>query len=118
MKYVIALAFEMEREAIATSIAGPQAAASTLGYSRMAFTAATLAEFIRAWATMPFPEGTTQRSASLLPLMPTCPFNRPASWLHRATQTLMSVGAENLDQFLLKVKRFREDGKRTSSEEF
>jgi hypothetical protein len=47
MKYVIALAIAMEREAIATLIAGPQAAASGLGYSRMAFTAGTLAEFIR-----------------------------------------------------------------------
>ena len=47
-----------------------------------------------------------------------CPFNRPASWLHRATQTLMSAGAENLDQFLLKVDRFREQGKRASPEEF
>ncbi len=224
MKYVIALAFEMDREAIATSIAGPQAAASGMGYSRMAFTAGTLAEFIRGLGYHAIPCGNNTalsipiaidaglgepgRNGLLLtpkygprvrlakvftdlPLAPdrpisfgvqafcevcgkcaqtcpggailpgrnartyealtssnnpgvykwpvdaekcqrvwchaghdcavcirVCPFNRPASWLHRATQTLMSAGAENIDQFLVKVDTLSEEGRRASPEEF
>ena len=224
MKYVIALAFEMEREAIATSIAGPQAAASGMGYSRMAFTAGTLAEFIRGLGYHAIPCGNNTalsipiaidaglgelgrngllitpkfgprvRLAKIftdMPLAPdkpisfgvqafcevcgkcaetcpgrailpgrnartyaartysnnpgvykwpvdaekcqrvwchaghdcavcirVCPFNRPASWIHRATQSLMSVGAENADQFVVELDTLSEEGKRASPEEF
>lgn len=48
MKYVIAMAFEMDEDGIATSLAGPASAAVGNGYSRMSFTAGSLAEFIRA----------------------------------------------------------------------
>jgi tetrachloroethene reductive dehalogenase len=224
MKYVIALAFEMDHEAIATSIAGPQAAASGMGYSRMAFTAGTLAEFIRGLGYHAIPCGNNTalsipiaidaglgelgrngllitpkfgprvRLAKVftdLPLAPdepisfgvqafcevcgkcaetcpgyailpgrnartyaaltcsgnpgvykwpvdaekcqsvwchaghdcavcirVCPFNRPDSWLHRATQTLMSVGAEKANQFLVEVDTSSEEGKRANPEEF
>jgi ferredoxin len=47
-----------------------------------------------------------------------CPFNRPASWVHRATQTLISAGVEDVDQFLIKVDTLSEEGKRASPEEF
>jgi len=47
-----------------------------------------------------------------------CPFNRPTSWLHRATQTLVSAGAENIDSIVVKVDTWSEEGKRTSPEEF
>ena len=46
-KWVVALAFEMDELAIATSPEAIAGAASGIGYSRMAFTASTLAEFIR-----------------------------------------------------------------------
>ena len=224
MKYVIALAFEMDREAIATSIAGPQAAASGMGYSRMAFTTGTLAEFIRGLGYHAIPCGNNTalsipiaidaglgelgrngllitprygprvRLAKVftdLPLAPdqpisfgvqafcevcgkcadtcpgrailpghnartyaavtssnnpgvykwpvdaekcqrvwchaghdcavcirVCPFNHPDSWLHRTTQTLMSAGAEGIDQLLVKLDTLREEGKRASPEEF
>jgi epoxyqueuosine reductase len=224
MKYVIALAFEMDREAIATSIAGPQAAASGMGYSRMAFTAGTLAEFIRGLGYHAIPCGNNTalsipiaidaglgelgrngllitpkygprvRLAKVftdLPLAPdqpisfgvqafcevcgkcaetcpgrailaghkartyaaltrsnnpgvykwpvdaekcqrvwchaghdcavcirVCPFNHPDSWLHRTTQTLVSAGAESVDQLLVKLDTLREEGKRASPEEF
>jgi reductive dehalogenase len=224
MKYVIALAFEMDQEAIATSIAGPQAAASGLGYSRMAFTAGTLAEFLRGLGYHAIPCGNNTalsipiaidaglgelgrngllitpkygprvRLAKIftdLPLAPdqpisfgvqafcevcgkcaqicpggailpgrnartyaaltssnnpgvykwpvdaekcqrvwchaghdcavcirVCPFNRPTSWLHRATQTLISAGAEHMDQFLVELDTWSEEGKRASPEEF
>jgi tetrachloroethene reductive dehalogenase len=224
MKYVIALAFEMDREAIATSIAGPQAAAIGMGYSRMAFTAGTLAEFIRGLGYHAIPCGNNTalsipiaidaglgepgrngllitpkygprvRLAKVftdLPLAPdqpisfgvqafcevcgkcaetcpgrailvgrnartynaltrsnnpgvykwpvdaekcqrvwchvghdcavcirVCPFNHPDSWLHRATQTLMSAGAESVDQLLVKLDTLSKEGKRASPEEF
>lgn len=57
MKYVIALAFEMDRDGIETSIAGPAAAATGNGYSRMAFTASCLAEFIRGLGYQAIPSG-------------------------------------------------------------
>jgi reductive dehalogenase len=47
MRHVIVLAFEMDADAIATYPGGPGAAATGNGYSRMTFTAACLAEFIR-----------------------------------------------------------------------
>jgi len=47
MDQVIVLAFEMDADAIATYPSGPGAAATGNGYSRMTFTAACLAEFIR-----------------------------------------------------------------------
>lgn len=57
MKYVVALAFEMDRDGIETSIAGPAAAATGNGYSRMTFTAACLAEFIRGLGYHAIPSG-------------------------------------------------------------
>lgn len=224
MKYVIALAFEMDREAIATSISGPQAAAIGMGYSRMAFSAGTLAEFIRALGYHAVPCGNNTalsipiaidaglgelgRNGLLItprygprvrlakvftdmPLAPdrpisfgvhefceecgkcaetcpglailpgrnaqtyeaitvsnnpgvykwpidaekcqrvwcltghdcavcirVCPFNHPESWLHRATQTLVSAGAEQVDQLLVKLDKVRKEGKRANPEEF
>lgn len=47
MRHVIVMAFEMDADAIATYPGGPGAAATGNGYSRMTFTAACLAEFIR-----------------------------------------------------------------------
>jgi reductive dehalogenase len=47
MKYVIALAFEMDYDGFATVPGGPGSAATGNGYSRMAFTAPCLAELIR-----------------------------------------------------------------------
>lgn len=44
---VVVLAFEMDREALDTSPTALAAAATGLGYSRMAFTTSSLAEFIR-----------------------------------------------------------------------
>ncbi|MEX1275502.1 MAG: reductive dehalogenase [Bacteroidota bacterium] len=57
MKYVIALAFEMDEDGINTVIAGPSSAAVGDGYSRMTFTAATLAEFIRGLGYKAIPSG-------------------------------------------------------------
>jgi len=57
LKYVIALAFEMDKDGIETSIAGPAAAATGNGYSRMTFTAACLAEFIRGLGYQAIPSG-------------------------------------------------------------
>lgn len=48
MKRVVAMAFEMDADGIATALGGPASAAVGNGYSRMSFTAGTLAEFIRA----------------------------------------------------------------------
>jgi epoxyqueuosine reductase len=45
--HVIALAFEMDYEAIATSPAHPASVATGMGYSRMVFTSAQLAQYIR-----------------------------------------------------------------------
>jgi epoxyqueuosine reductase len=47
MKNVIVMAFEMDYDGTATYMSGPGSAACGNGYSRMTFTAATLAEFIR-----------------------------------------------------------------------
>jgi len=47
MRHVIVMAFEMDADAIATYPGGPGAAATGNGYSRMTFTAACLAEFVR-----------------------------------------------------------------------
>lgn len=224
MQYVIALAFEMDRQAIATSLAGPQAAASGLGYSRMALVAATLAEFIRGLGYHALPCGNNTalsipiaidaglgelgRSGLLitprfgprvrlakvftdLPLAPdrpisfgvqaycevcgrcaqtcpgrailprqsartyaaptrsnnpgvykwpvdaekcqrvwcqaghdcavcirVCPFNRPDSRLQRATQTLISAGAEGADRLLVRLDTWRKAGKRLNPEKF
>jgi reductive dehalogenase len=47
MKYVVALAFEMDYDGIKQNFCGCSDAAVGLGYSRMAFTAGSLAEFFR-----------------------------------------------------------------------
>ena len=47
MNRVIVMAFEMDFDGIMTSLAGASAGAVGNGYSKMAFTSATLAEFIR-----------------------------------------------------------------------
>jgi epoxyqueuosine reductase len=47
MNNVIVMAFEMDEDAVATYPDGPGAAATGNGYSRMTFTAACLAQFIR-----------------------------------------------------------------------
>ncbi|MBD3206145.1 reductive dehalogenase [Candidatus Bathyarchaeota archaeon] len=47
VKYAIVMAVEMDPLAIGTSPEGPAAAATGLGYSKMAFTASCIAEFIR-----------------------------------------------------------------------
>lgn len=57
MKYVIALAFEMDADGMATYIAGPGAAATGNGYSRMSFTAACVAEMIRGMGYQAIPSG-------------------------------------------------------------
>ena len=57
MKYVISLAFEMDGDGIDTYIGGPGSAACGNGYSRMSFTAGTLAEFIRALGYQAIPSG-------------------------------------------------------------
>ena len=57
MKYVIALAFEMDYDGMATYLSGPGSAATGNGYSRMTFTAACLAEFIRAMGYQAIPSG-------------------------------------------------------------
>jgi len=56
-KYAIAIAVEMDYEMMKTSPAGIAGAATGLGYSRMAFTAALLAEFIRALGYKAIPSG-------------------------------------------------------------
>ncbi len=57
MKHVIVMAFEMDADGMATYIAGPGAAATGNGYSRMTFTAPTLAEFIRGLGYQAIPCG-------------------------------------------------------------
>lgn len=47
MRYAVVMAVEMDETGIATSPGCPASAATGLGYSRMAFVASTLAEFIR-----------------------------------------------------------------------
>lgn len=47
MKHIIVMGFEMDEEGISTYNSGIGSAATGMGYSRKAFTAATLAEFIR-----------------------------------------------------------------------
>jgi reductive dehalogenase len=54
---VIALAFEMDPDGIDTYIGGPASAACGEGYSRMAYTSAILAEFIRALGYTAIPAG-------------------------------------------------------------
>ena len=48
MNRVIVMAFEMDYDGMMTSLSGPASAAVGMGYSRMVFTAASVAEFIRA----------------------------------------------------------------------
>jgi reductive dehalogenase len=57
MKYVIALAFEMDYDGMATYFSGPGSAATGNGYSRMTFTAACVAEFIRGLGYQAIPAG-------------------------------------------------------------
>jgi len=57
MQNVIVMAFEMDADAIATYPGGPGAAATGNGYSRMTFTAACLAEFIRGLGYLAIPCG-------------------------------------------------------------
>jgi reductive dehalogenase len=57
MKYVVSLAFEMDYDGMETSIGGPASAATGNGYSRMTFTAACLAEFVRALGYNAIPSG-------------------------------------------------------------
>ncbi len=57
MRNVVVLAFEMDFDAIATYPGGPGAAATGNGYSRMTFTAACLAEFIRGLGYQAIPCG-------------------------------------------------------------
>jgi reductive dehalogenase len=57
MRHVIVMAFEMDADAISTYPSGPGAAATGNGYSRMTFTAACLAEFIRGLGYQAIPCG-------------------------------------------------------------
>ncbi|KAA3648440.1 MAG: reductive dehalogenase [Chloroflexi bacterium] len=57
MKYVISLAFEMDYDGMQTYLSGPGSAATGNGYSRMTFTAACVAEFIRALGYQAIPSG-------------------------------------------------------------
>lgn len=57
MKYVISLAFEMDYDGMMTYFGGPGSAATGNGYSRMAFTSACMAEFIRALGYKALPSG-------------------------------------------------------------
>jgi reductive dehalogenase len=57
MRRVIVMAFEMDADAIATYPGGPGAAATGNGYSRMTFTAACLAQFIRGLGYHAIPSG-------------------------------------------------------------
>ena len=56
-KYAIATAVEMDYEALGTSPAYPQGAATGLGYSEEAFTAGLLAQFIRGLGYKAIPQG-------------------------------------------------------------
>jgi epoxyqueuosine reductase len=56
-KYAIVTAVEMDYEALKTSPAYPQGAATGLGYSEEAFTAGLLAQFIRALGYKAIPQG-------------------------------------------------------------
>ena len=69
-KYAIAIAVEMDYEAINCSPAGPASVATGLGYSKMAFTAGLLAQYIPVWVTRPYPAATTQPAAYPSPSMP------------------------------------------------
>jgi len=57
-KYAIAIAIEMDYEAIKTSPSQVADAATTVAYSRMAFTAGTLAQYIRGLGYKAIPMGT------------------------------------------------------------
>jgi len=57
VKYAVVMAIEMDTEGIATSPACPAAAATGLCYSKMAFTASSLAEFIRNLGYTAVPDG-------------------------------------------------------------
>jgi epoxyqueuosine reductase len=57
VKYSVVMAIEMNEVGIATSPACPAAAATGLGYSKMAFTASSLAEFIRNLGYTAIPDG-------------------------------------------------------------
>jgi len=55
--YAVVMAIEMDEEGIATSPACPAAAATGVGYGKMAFTASSLAEFIRNLGYIAVPDG-------------------------------------------------------------
>lgn len=57
VRYAVVMAIEMDGDGIATSPACPAAAATGVGYSRMAFTASCLAEFIRNLGYTAIPDG-------------------------------------------------------------
>ena len=57
MRYVVVMALEMDELAIATSPECPAAAITGLAYSRMAFAASSLAEFIRNLGYTAIPDG-------------------------------------------------------------
>ncbi|HEX9798420.1 MAG TPA: reductive dehalogenase [Anaerolineales bacterium] len=57
MKYVISMAFEMDYDGYQYPIGGPANAATGNGYSKTAFTAASLAEFIRGMGYHAIPSG-------------------------------------------------------------
>lgn len=56
-KYAIAIAVEMDYDAISCSPAGPASVATGLGYSKMAFTAGLLAQYIRGLGYQAIPCG-------------------------------------------------------------
>ncbi len=57
MKYVVAMAFEMDKDGIDTVLGGPASAAVGEGYSKMAYTSSILAEFIRGLGYHAIPAG-------------------------------------------------------------
>jgi len=57
VEYAVVMAIEMDGIGIATSPVCPAAAATGLGYSKMAFTASSLAEFIRNLGYIAIPDG-------------------------------------------------------------
>ena len=57
VRYAAVMAFEMDGDGVATSPTCPAAAATGVGYSRMAFTASCLAEFIRNLGYAAIPAG-------------------------------------------------------------
>jgi reductive dehalogenase len=57
MKYAVVLAFETDYDGVQANLTGPSEAAYALGYSKMAFTAASLAEFFRGLGYHAIPSG-------------------------------------------------------------